>query len=54
MEKLFKQSEESSNKYKNYDNDKNKLLKRIEKLNFDLLEQKEKYNEVLIKKGHYL
>ena len=54
LEKLIKQSEERLNKYKNYENDKNKLLKRIEELNFELSEQKEKYNELLIKKDHYL
>ena len=45
LEKLIKQSEEKLKKFKNSENDKNKLLKRIEELNCELSEEKEKSEE---------
>ncbi len=53
LEKLLKQSEEKIKILSNYENDKKKLLKKIEDLTFSLSEEKEKNSDLQIQKQQY-
>ncbi len=52
-ERIIKEQDEKIKKLKNYDVDKSILLKKIEKLNFDLSQEKEKLADVLKENSHY-
>lgn len=52
-ERVIKDQEEKIKKLKNYDVDKSKLLKKIEELNFELSQDKEKNTELMKENNYY-